>query len=57
MPIPYYHVDAFTDELFGGNPAGVCTVPAFPADGTMQKIATEDRPVPTLSQGDEPLPG
>jgi Phenazine biosynthesis-like protein len=24
MKIPYYHVDSFTDELFGGNPAGVC---------------------------------
>ena len=43
MPIPYYHVDAFTDELFGGNPAGVCIVPAFPPDSTMQKIAAENR--------------
>jgi hypothetical protein len=23
MAIPYYHVDAFTGELFAGNPAGV----------------------------------
>lgn len=43
MPIPYYHVDAFTDELFAGNPAGVCIVSAFPADSTMQKIAAENR--------------
>ncbi len=43
MAIPYYHVDVFTDELFGGNPAGVCILPAFLADGTMQKIAAENR--------------
>ena len=43
MPIPYYHVDAFTDQLFAGNPAGVCILPAFPADSTMQKIAAENR--------------
>jgi len=43
MPIPYYHVDAFTDELFGGNPAGVCMLSAFPPDALMQKIAAENR--------------
>ncbi len=43
MAIPYYHVDAFTSELFAGNPAGVCILPAFPADSTMQKIAAENR--------------
>src|SRR5438034_1531018 len=43
MPIPYYHVDAFTGELFAGNPAGVCMLPAFLADSTMQKIAAENR--------------
>jgi PhzF family phenazine biosynthesis protein len=43
MLIPYYHVDAFTGELFAGNPAGVCMLSAFPADGTMQKIAAENR--------------
>jgi PhzF family phenazine biosynthesis protein len=43
MPIPYYHVDAFTGELFAGNPAGVCILPAFLADSTMQKIAAENR--------------
>jgi PhzF family phenazine biosynthesis protein len=43
MSILYYHVDAFTDELFGGNPAGVCVLPAFPPDVTMQKIAAENR--------------
>jgi PhzF family phenazine biosynthesis protein len=43
MAIPYYHVDAFTSELFAGNPAGVCILPAFLADTTMQKIAAENR--------------
>ena len=43
MGIPYYHVDAFTGELFRGNPAGVCILPAFLADSIMQKIATENR--------------
>jgi PhzF family phenazine biosynthesis protein len=43
MAIPYYHVDAFTGELFAGNPAGVCILSAFLADSTMQKIAAENR--------------
>jgi len=43
MAIPYYHVDAFTGELFAGNPAGVCILSAFPADRVMQKIAAENK--------------
>jgi PhzF family phenazine biosynthesis protein len=43
MAIPYYHVDAFTSELFAGNPAGVCILSAFLADSIMQKIAAENR--------------
>jgi PhzF family phenazine biosynthesis protein len=43
MAIPYYHVDAFTSELFAGNPAGVCILSAPLADSTMQKIAAENR--------------
>jgi PhzF family phenazine biosynthesis protein len=43
MSIPYYRVDSFTSELFGGNPAGVCFVPAFPTNAIMQKIAAEKR--------------
>lgn len=36
-----YHVDAFTDRIFGGNPAGVCILPG-PADETwMQNVAME----------------
>ncbi len=43
MAIPYYHVDSFTSELFAGNPAGVCILPAFLGDSMMQKIAAENR--------------
>ena len=43
MSIPYYHVDAFTEELFAGNPAGVCILSVFPPDATMQKIAAENK--------------
>ena len=55
MAIPYYHVDVFADELFAGNPAGVCILSAFPANGIMQKIAIENRHSNTafvVSRGD-----
>ncbi|MGN0696103.1 MAG: PhzF family phenazine biosynthesis protein [Oscillospiraceae bacterium] len=38
----YYIADAFTDELFKGNPAGVCIVEKPLSDGIMQKIAFEN---------------
>jgi PhzF family phenazine biosynthesis protein len=38
----YYVVDAFTDELFHGNPAGICLLESAVSDGTMQKIAFEN---------------
>lgn len=38
----YYVVDVFTDRLFQGNPAGVCLLPEWLADETMQKIAFEN---------------
>src|SRR3954462_12268819 len=43
MVIPYYQIDSFAHELFAGNPAGVCLVPAFPVNDVMQKIAAENR--------------
>ena len=43
MSIPYYHIDSFASELFTGNPAGVCLLPAFPVSDVMQKIAAENR--------------
>ena len=37
-----YVVDAFTDKVFAGNPAAVCVMDKWLADGTMQKIAIEN---------------
>jgi predicted PhzF superfamily epimerase YddE/YHI9 len=42
MKIPYFEVDAFTDKLFGGNPAGVCPLPRWPNDRILQDIAAEN---------------
>ncbi|BCB26108.1 putative isomerase [Sulfurimicrobium lacus] len=42
MPTPLYQVDAFTDRLFSGNPAAVCPLEAWPADGWMQAVAAEN---------------
>jgi len=42
MKIPIYQVDAFTDHVFGGNPAAVCPLPAWPPDAVLQAIAAEN---------------
>src|SRR4051812_27647230 len=42
MRIPLYQVDAFTDRLFGGNPAAVCPLAEWLPDATMQAIAAEN---------------
>ena len=42
MNIPFYQVDAFTDEVFHGNPAAVCLLDAWLEDTVMQKIAMEN---------------
>jgi PhzF family phenazine biosynthesis protein len=42
LNLPLYQVDAFTETLFGGNPAAVVPVPDFPPDSLMQKIAAEN---------------
>jgi PhzF family phenazine biosynthesis protein len=42
LQIPFYQVDAFTDHLFGGNPAGVCPLKEWIPDDIMQKIAAEN---------------
>lgn len=43
MKIPYYQVDVFTDQLFKGNPAGVCLLPSgWLAAELMQQIAFEN---------------
>lgn len=38
----YYVADAFTDEIFKGNPAGICVLEDIIPDETMQKIAFEN---------------
>jgi PhzF family phenazine biosynthesis protein len=37
-----FQVDAFTDHLFGGNPAAVCPLEKWLPDSTMQNIAMEN---------------
>lgn len=39
--IPYYHVDAFTQHLFAGNPAGVGLLDQWLPDPLLQAIAAE----------------
>ncbi|MGK7392760.1 MAG: PhzF family phenazine biosynthesis protein [Candidatus Cyclobacteriaceae bacterium M2_1C_046] len=40
--IKIYQVDAFTDKLFGGNPAAVCIFDEWPEDELLQNIAAEN---------------
>ena len=42
MIIPIYQVDAFTDNLFSGNPAAVCPLDFWLSDDILQNIATEN---------------
>ena len=42
MTIPIYQADAFTNSLFGGNPAAICPLDKWLPDEIMQKIATEN---------------
>ncbi|MDB5031439.1 PhzF family phenazine biosynthesis protein [Mucilaginibacter sp.] len=42
MTIPIYQADAFTDQLFGGNPAAICPLTKWLPDKVMQKIAVEN---------------
>jgi PhzF family phenazine biosynthesis protein len=37
-----YQLDAFTDKVFGGNPAAVCPLQHWPSDELMQHIAAEN---------------
>jgi PhzF family phenazine biosynthesis protein len=47
MKLAYYQIDAFTDHLFGGNPAGVCPLSEWLPAETMQKIALENNQAET----------
>ena len=42
MKIPLYQVDAFTDKVFGGNPAAVCPLESWLDKSLMQNIAAEN---------------
>lgn len=42
MQLPLYWIDAFTDQPFHGNPAGVVPLETWPADEVMQRIAFEN---------------
>jgi len=42
MPLPLYHVDAFSATPFRGNPAGVVPVDSFPSEELMQSVAAEN---------------
>lgn len=51
-----YQVDAFTDRLFGGNPAAVVPLGEWPADDLMQSIAAENNLAETafiVPEGDD----
>lgn len=41
-PIPYFQVNAFTEDMSGGNPAAVCPLVEWLDDELMQKIAAEN---------------
>lgn len=41
MTIPLFHVDAFTQHPFAGNPAAVCLLSGPASDSWMQRIAAE----------------
>jgi PhzF family phenazine biosynthesis protein len=42
MEYPIYIIDAFTDKLFGGNPAAVCPLETWLPDELMQQLAAEN---------------
>ena len=42
MRVPIYQIDAFTENVFGGNPAAICPLYTWLTDPTMQSIAAEN---------------
>src|SRR5436190_10229429 len=42
MNLTIYQVDAFTKEVFKGNPAAICPLAEWLSDETMQRIALEN---------------
>ncbi len=47
MKLKYYQIDAFAENIFQGNPAGVCPLDAWLEDELMQKIAQENNQAET----------
>ncbi len=47
MKIKLFQVDAFTDKVFGGNPASVCPLDKWLSDSVMQLIAMENNQAET----------
>jgi PhzF family phenazine biosynthesis protein len=55
MRIPLYHIDAFAERPFAGNPAAVCPLESWLPDDLMQSIAGENNLSETaffVSEGD-----
>jgi PhzF family phenazine biosynthesis protein len=42
MPVPLFHVDAFTDKPFAGNPAAVCPLESWLDDERLRAVAAEN---------------
>jgi PhzF family phenazine biosynthesis protein len=42
MPLPVFHLDAFTPRPFAGNPAAVCPLAEWLDDGLLQAVAAEN---------------
>ncbi len=42
MDIEFYQIDAFSERIFGGNPAGVCFLDMWAEDTILQSIAAEN---------------
>jgi PhzF family phenazine biosynthesis protein len=58
MKLKIYQVDAFTDQVFSGNPAAVCPLSAWLPDSLLQNIALENNLSETafyVKQGNEYL--
>lgn len=59
MHYPIYQIDAFTQHLFGGNPAAVVVMEQWLADETLQAIAAENNLAETAfvipGEGQRPL--
>ena len=42
MKLPFFWVDAFSNKVFAGNPAGVVPLDRWPTDALMQRVAFEN---------------